>query len=653
MNRFTWELTVWMLLGIVGVNAQEQQNPPANYEHLKSYEALIGTWVYQGDIANSDEDDDESDGTEMTIRSSWKWIVNKTAVEVDWQFAFEDRPPFTGKSIIQWDPVQRGVNVTFFGSHGGTQRGPVDIDPQHNTWTHNLAGVGESGQAVSARAVFRLINPDQLSYQAKDRQGGPWTGDGLEMIFHRVKPTNSAAAHFEYWQPLIGNWKSRWCVDGAVVEGTYLYEPSATAHCFTSVSTLAGQPDRRDIHGYDPERDCWLVTGFTSDGGRETSCLRIANMDEIPQLASGAKGTYESVKIAPDGTASRSEGRWTWVAFDSPRFVLELKEVVTDGEPQPDAEITMERSSCDGAQASREDAESLIEEYIRVFSGRFVCDFVADEDIEGYVSKGESVRVEMTQTPFPDRTGMSHAWHLEKDGVIRGRSHGISIWNPSQQVFKSYASATGGFHVEDWKMKRDGAWHCRTVITFPDGRRSSSSSAVEVSDDGQTHTTVVSDRLTHTGQTLAPVTNVWRRISKNREVLEEHVEWLIGDWTGKVDLPGMGETTVDYSFRWIARGEVIQVEMKGAEWEGLSIIFYDPADGAIKMWGAHSAGGNGQAVMQPSGNSLAWTNTAFSSDGKKSVRDFIFEKRDDGNQLCVIVFGGEGGEQWEVTLHRK
>jgi hypothetical protein len=134
-------------------------------------------------------------------------------------------------------------------------------------------------------------------------------------------------------------------------------------------------------------------------------------------------------------------------------------------------------------------------------------------------------------------------------------------------------------------------------------------------------------------------------------VEEEHVGWLIGDWTAEVDVPGVGEVTVDQSCKWIARGEVIQLDLNVGEWEGLSMIFYDPADGAIKMWGANSAGGNGQAVMRRDGDSLVWTNTVFTADGKKSVRDFIYEKGE--NEFRVIFFDERSGEQQTVTLLRK
>ena len=64
------------------------------------------------------------------------------------------------------------------------------------------------------------------------------------------------------------------------------------------------------------------------------------------------------------------------------------------------------------------------------------------------------------------------------------------------------------------------------------------------------------------------------------------------------------------------------------DWEGLSMIFWDTSDKKIKMWGANSAGGNGQATMRVKGDELVWTNTVYDKDGKKRVSDFAYKQQD-------------------------
>lgn len=296
---------------------------------------------------------------------------------------------------------------------------------------------------------------------------------------------------------------------------------------------------------------------------------------------------------------------------------------------------------------------NLLEQFIQAFSGRWVSEFIGDEDIEGYVSKGEKVRLETFNMATVDNSALRIEWQLAKDGVVRGRSSSLLTWDPAAQVLRVLGSATGGFLAETTFTKEDDKWLQKSILTFPDGSHATSRSTILLSADGKTQTVLITDRVDHTGQKLPDTTAVWQRVSKNSEALKKHLGWLIGDWTGKADFPVVGEITINNSFKWIARGEVIQLDMKGGEWEGLSIIFFDSSDGAIKMWGANSSGGNGQAVMRPEGESVVWTNTVFDADGKKSVADFIYKKGDGGNELHVIVVGAENGKRWEVTLNKK
>ncbi len=53
-------------------------------------------------------------------------------------------------------------------------------------------------------------------------------------------------------------------------------------------------------------------------------------------------------------------------------------------------------------------------------SGRWVSDTVADNDVEGYMKKGDKIRVEITFSPLPDGSGMRQQWHLENNGEVRG-----------------------------------------------------------------------------------------------------------------------------------------------------------------------------------------------------------------------------------------
>ena len=79
--------------------------------------------------------------------------------------------------------------------------------------------------------------------------------------------------------------------------------------------------------------------------------------------------------------------------------------------------------------------------------------------------------------------------------------------------------------------------------------------------------------------------------------------------------------------------------------EGLSLVLFDPSDATIKMWGANSQGGNGQAVMHVEGSELVWTNTVYDVNGKKSVSDFSYIKKDDKTMYVKYIDEVNGQEK--------
>ena len=134
---------------------------------------------------------------------------------------------------------------------------------------------------------------------------------------------------------------------------------------------------------------------------------------------------------------------------------------------------------------------------------------------------------------------------------------------------------------------------------------------------------------------------------KNHQKLDEHLGWLIGDWEAKNTGPDGQPQKVRSKYKWIAKDQAIQLNLAfgNSEWEGLSIIFWDTSDGTIKMWGANSAGGNGQATMRVVGNELVWTNTVYGADGKKRVSDFSFRQEDKDSFFLKYTAEADGKEE--------
>ncbi len=288
---------------------------------------------------------------------------------------------------------------------------------------------------------------------------------------------------------------------------------------------------------------------------------------------------------------------------------------------------------------------SVMDDFIRTFAGRWVCDSIADEDIDGYTKKGDKFRVRITHTPFPDNSGVQQEWELESGGVIRGKSHGIAIWDPASKSIKGYGNATGGFHVATTYTKEDGKWVQSSVITYPDGSQATSKATTSISDDGNTHTVQISDRIDPAGNELEDATDTWQRITQSHEMLSKHAGWMIGEW-------GTPDQVSACNVRWAADGNVMVFEWHNAEVRGLSIIVWDASDGHIKMWGADSSGGNGQATATATEKQLDWTNAVFDSQGKKSVMNITFFPRDESG-LGIRWKDAETGEVHELVMSRK
>jgi hypothetical protein len=132
---------------------------------------------------------------------------------------------------------------------------------------------------------------------------------------------------------------------------------------------------------------------------------------------------------------------------------------------------------------------------------------------------------------------------------------------------------------------------------------------------------------------------------KNHNELDKHLGWVIGEWSAEMTTRDGQVQKISANYKWIAQEQVIRLDMKIGPWEGLSMILWDPSDETIKMWGANSAGGNGQATMRVDGEELVWTNTVYDVDGKKTVSDFVYQKQDAKNMLVKYTDAADGKEK--------
>ncbi len=297
--------------------------------------------------------------------------------------------------------------------------------------------------------------------------------------------------------------------------------------------------------------------------------------------------------------------------------------------------------------------ESLMNEYINTFEGRWVCDATAAQDIDGYWKKGAAIQNELTYTAHPDRSGMSYKLNFTKDGKALSGVKGICTWDAAKKAIKNYGVAPPGFHIELNVTKDEEQWISKAILTHPDGAVSHSTVAISISDDGKTQQAVLLEGVDKNGEKLEEYTRVWKKISKNQEVLQKELGWIIGLWECEVEVPGQGTLPIETKYKWVADKHIIQLDMNFGDWKGLSMIFYDPSDEKIKMWGANSGGGNGQAVLAINADELVWTNTVFEGDGRKLVSDFTYVKNSDPNTFVVKFRDVVDDTQKQVTVTKR
>ena len=178
-------LTLAAVLLASGVAFGQEQTGP-NYEHLKCYEQLIGTWVCDG-LLQEDVSVLGEKNSKLLVRISWHWILNKNAVELNGSVELQKEVKLVAKSLIGWDTAEGRIIEGGMNSIGGHDMGTMVYDEANKMWTTKSKGVDEQGRTTSATIVGRLIDADTFEWQMKDRQGGDETGDSPKYTFKRVK----------------------------------------------------------------------------------------------------------------------------------------------------------------------------------------------------------------------------------------------------------------------------------------------------------------------------------------------------------------------------------------------------------------------------------------------------------------------------------
>ncbi len=188
MKRAVLTLTAVVLA--CGV-AYGQQQPGPNYEHLKVHGVVIGTWRYEGPsledmpgVANKD--------TKCVQQITWRWILNRNAIEVTWSSEFEGGKTISGKGLIGWNAADKKITYGGMDSLGSMGLGTIEFADGGKTSTLTEKGIDGEGKEISGTAEIKMTGEDTFTWQATERSGGLVDGPSPIYSFKRVERARSA-----------------------------------------------------------------------------------------------------------------------------------------------------------------------------------------------------------------------------------------------------------------------------------------------------------------------------------------------------------------------------------------------------------------------------------------------------------------------------
>lgn len=189
MKRIITTLTVVVL---ACSSAYGQDEPGPNFEHLKPYGPMLGTWRYEGPLLE-DVPDIAKKGTHFAFQFSWKRILNKNVVEETWAIEFEDGTKISGKALAGWNAAEKVISYGSMNSTGNMSLGTVVFDTKAKSSTLTATGINGDGEETSFQGVVTKTGKDTLTWQRLKGEGGTVEGSSPVYTFNRVPRVKRAA----------------------------------------------------------------------------------------------------------------------------------------------------------------------------------------------------------------------------------------------------------------------------------------------------------------------------------------------------------------------------------------------------------------------------------------------------------------------------
>lgn len=128
--------------------------PPSNYEHLKSLEWMIGSWI----------DEDET----ASVQTDCEWTKNKNFMTRSFVVVTREGVELSGMQIVGWDAANEQIRSWVFDSAGGFGEG-VWTD-EGDIWTIHSTGTLIDGRKTSATNLLKKIDDDSYTWESVNRE---------------------------------------------------------------------------------------------------------------------------------------------------------------------------------------------------------------------------------------------------------------------------------------------------------------------------------------------------------------------------------------------------------------------------------------------------------------------------------------------------
>ena len=151
-------------------------------------------------------------------------------------------------------------------------------------------------------------------------------------------------------------------------------------------------------------------------------------------------------------------------------------------------------------------------EYGKAFAGKWISEFELDADIPGVAKRGDKVAVRGTTDWILENTAVEGNWSADLNGKPAGTGKWIASWDRSSNEIVSFGVDSFGGRGQSVFKKVGDRWIETATYVGPDGRKTTETSIIVFSDDGNTQSVEITGRISPDGKPLPNIKLTSRRV---------------------------------------------------------------------------------------------------------------------------------------------